>query len=266
MRVFGILNMTEDSFSDGGLYLAPRRAFDHAEELISAGADVIDVGPASSHPDSIPVPSAIQIDRLRPILSSELDNRILSVDCTNVDVQRFAIEQGVGYLNDIRGFCEPEIYPLLADSDTRLVVMHSISESEIAQRIDISPDEIIQRMFRFFDERVEALNGAGISSTRMILDPGMGFFLGTNPRTSIEVIAHLREIKSRYSLPVLISVSRKSFLQRLTGATATTTGAATLAAELFCFHEAVDFIRTHDPRQLRQAIAVWSALKEARIK
>ena len=263
MRVFGILNITEDSFSDGGLYLAPHRALDHARELIASGADVVDVGPASSHPDSTPVPPATQIDRLRPILASDLDNGALSVDCTNADVQRFAIEQGVGYLNDIRGFCEPDIYPLLADSDIQLVVMHSISESQIAARIDISPAEILERVYRFFDERIGALISAGISSRRLILDPGMGFFLGTDPKTSIEVLGHLRELKSRYSLPVLVSVSRKSFLQRLTSATAGTAGAATLAAEIFCVDEGVDFIRTHDPLQLQQAIAVWSTLKGA---
>lgn len=261
VRLFGILNITEDSFSDGGLYLAPHRALEHARSLIAAGADVVDVGPASSHPDSTPVSSATQIDRLRPILASELDKRILSVDCTSADVQRFAIEHGVGYLNDIRGFCEPEIYPLLADSSVRLVVMHSISNSEVAKRMDVSPAHILDRVLRFFDERLETLLSSGISSTRVILDPGMGFFLGTDPETSIEVLRHVREIKDRYSLPILISVSRKSFLQTLAGATTGTTEAATLAAEIFCFDQGVDFIRTHDPKRLQQAIAVWKALR-----
>lgn len=264
MRIFGILNVTEDSFSDGGRYLAPHRALGHARALVDAGADVVDVGPASSHPDSTPVSPATQIDRLRPILASELDNRILSIDCTNAEVQRFAIEHGVGYLNDIRGFSEPGLYPLLADSDTRLVVMHSISDSEIAERVDVSPAQVLNRLFRFFDERLENLIAAGISSDRIVLDPGMGFFLGTDPRTSIEVLRRLREIKRRYSLPILVSVSRKSFLQALTGETAETTQAATLAAEIFCFQEDVDFVRTHDPKQLLQGIAIWKALNNVR--
>lgn len=265
MRIFGILNITADSFSDGGRYLDPRLALEHANTLLASGADVLDIGPASSHPDSRPVAPEDQIERLRPIFAAKIDRKLLSIDCTNIDVQRFAIRHGVGYINDIRGFSDPEIYSMLADSDTSLVVMHSISTSEIAQRIDIAPDEILARVYRFFDQRLEGLLASGIARGRIILDPGMGFFLGTNPQTSVEILRRLPEIRRRYELPILVSVSRKSFLQRIAGTAANTSQAATLAAEIYCVEQGVDFLRTHDPKPLLQGVAVWRALREGRV-
>ena len=260
MHILGILNITEDSFSDGGLFLTPERALKHATSLFAKGADVIDIGPASSHPDSKAVSPSDQIERLRPILSSFPNLKQVSIDSTSVEVQNFALDIGVGYLNDIRGFPDPNFYPRLAESKTKLIVMHSISQTEIAKRMHVPSDQIVRRVLEFFDQRINQLLESKISSERLILDPGMGYFLGTDPMTSVEMLRGINEVKKRFALPVLVSVSRKSFLQNLIQKDANATESATLAAELYCFEKGVEYIRTHDPGQLQQGIHVWKAL------
>ena len=119
------------------------------------------------------------------------------------------------------------------------------------------------RIERFFETRLSALERAGIARARMIIDPGMGFFLGTNPRTSFTVLANLAQLRARFGLPILVSVSRKSFLRRITGRGAHASGAVSLAAELFAIRQGADYIRTHAPGALRDALLLDQALKES---
>ena len=154
---------------------------------------------------------------------------------------------GVAYLNDIHGFPDPALYPELAASPAKLIVMHSVQERGAATRVDVPPGEIMDRIARFFDTRLAALERAGIARERLILDPGMGFFLGTDPETSLTVLRRLPELKARFGLPLLVSVSRKSFLRRLAGRDASSSGAVSLAAELFAIRQGADYIRTHAP-------------------
>jgi dihydropteroate synthase type 2 len=261
MKILGILNITEDSFSDGGNFLAPKQALAHATRLMENGADVIDIGPASSHPNSKSVGPSSQIERLRPVLASLPNLKRVSIDSTSVEVQSFALDQGVGYLNDIRGFPEPDFYPRLAESTTRLIVMHSISQTEIAKRMHVPAHKIVDKVLDFFDRRVSQLVDSGISTERLILDPGMGFFLGTDPMTSVEILRRIHEVRARFALPVLVSVSRKSFLQTLTQQDANATQAASLVSEIYCFDAGVEYVRTHEPGQLRQGVQVWKTLR-----
>ena len=120
--------------------------------------------------------------------------------------------------------------------------------------------EIWGRIERFFDQRVAALEKAGVNRNRLILDPGMGFFLGTDMNVSFEVLRNLGRLRSRYGLPILVSVSRKSFLRKVTGRPLTEMAAASLASELFVTAQGSEFIRTHDPAALRDGLKVWSAL------
>ena len=119
------------------------------------------------------------------------------------------------------------------------------------------------RIERFFETRLSALERAGIARARMIIDPGMGFFLGTDPRTSFTVLGNLAQLKARFGLPILVSVSRKSFLRRLTGRDVQSSGAVSLAAELFAIRQGADYIRTHAPGALRDALLLDKALKES---
>jgi len=137
----------------------------------------------------------------------------------------------VAYLNDIRGFPDAAFYPQLAKSSAKLVVMHSVQDGQ-ADRREAPAGDIMDHIAAFFDARIAALTGAGIKRNRLVLDPGMGFFLGAAPETSLSVLARFDELRLRFDLPVLLSVSRKSFLRALTGRGPGDVGAATLAAEL----------------------------------
>ncbi len=260
-KLFGILNITEDSFSDGGQYLDFDKAVAHGHDLMEAGADVLDIGPASSHPKSKPVSAAEEIKRITPVVKAFGDAQIpVSIDTFQTETQRFALHQGVAYLNDIQGFADPTFYPELADADVKLVVMHAVQQRGPATLVETAPDEIWGRIERFFDDRVAALEKAGVNRGRLILDPGMGFFLGTDMDVSFEVLRNLGRLRGRYGLPILVSVSRKSFLRKVTGRPLTEMAAATLASELFVAATGSDFIRTHDPAALRDGLKVWSAL------
>ncbi len=260
--LFGILNVTADSFSDGGKYLETDAALAHAQALMAQGADVIDLGAASSHPDSADVGAAAEIIRLARIVPQLLEAGItVSVDSFEPDVQLWALGQGVQYLNDIQGFPHSDIYPALASASARLVVMHGVQGRGRARRQDVPADQIWDRIFSFFDERLAALAAAGIARERLVLDPGMGFFLGTDPEVSLEVLRHIDRLEARYGLPVLISVSRKSFLRAMTGRDVADIGPATLAAEIFAVAAGAGYIRTHAPGALRDALAVDAALR-----
>lgn len=252
MQLLGILNVTADSFSDGGRYLDPAAAIAHGAALAKDGADIIDIGAASSNPDAAPVAPAEEIARLAAVLP-HLKQLSLSVDSFSTEVQRWAIRQGVDYLNDIHGFADPALYPDLANSPCKLIVMHAIQARGIATREDVPPGEIMDRIFAFFDARLAALEQAGIARDRMILDPGMGFFLGTNPETSRTVLGRLPDLKRRYRLPLLVSVSRKSFLRAM--GDQDRLGEWTVAAEVRAVREGgADYIRTHAPAPLRAAL------------
>ncbi len=255
--IFGIVNITPDSFSDGGRYFAADAAIAHARKLASEGADVIDLGPASSNPDAEPVPAEEEIRRLAPVMEALAADAIpLSVDSFRPETQAFALAHGAAYLNDIRGFADSSFYPSLAASEARLVLMHSIQREGNADRRETPEGDIVQHICAFFEERIAALESAGIARHRLILDPGMGFFLGPRPETSFEVLARTDEIGDRFGLPVFISVSRKSFLRAVTGRAPGEAGAATLAAELLAAERGAGFIRTHDPAPLADALAV----------
>ncbi len=258
--ILGILNITEDSFSDGGRFLAAEAALAHARKLIADGAHILDIGAAASNPKAVPVPPAEEITRLAPVVEALKSTGVpLSIDTFAPEVQRWAMGQGVAYLNDIHGFPDPTLYPALAESESRLIVMHAVQASGVATKIDVPPETIFARVTEFFASRIAALTSAGIDRTRLVRDPGMGMFLGTRAQSSFEVLSRISDLKAAFGLPVLISVSRKSFLRHTTGRGIAEIGPASLAAELFAVFKGADYIRTHDPAALRDGLAVWAA-------
>jgi dihydropteroate synthase len=261
-KIMGILNITEDSFSDGGQFLDPEMALKKAEQLINDGAAIIDIGAASSNPETKPVPWQVEIDRLNPVIDRLHSRNVpISIDAFNPIVQKHVIEKGIQYLNDIQGFPDPEIYPELADSDCKLIVMHSVQRLGPATVVETKPEKVFRGIIEFFEQRLNALYDAGISLERIILDPGMGFFLGSNPGSSIYVLKNIKALKDRFRLPVLVGVSRKSFLGSIVGGrTALERGPATLAAEIYLCQEGVDYIRTHDVMALHDTLKVYRAL------
>jgi dihydropteroate synthase type 2 len=263
--IVGIVNITPDSFSDGGLYLEAEKAIAHAKSLRAQGADVIELGAASSNPDAAPVSPEEEVRRLDPVLS-ELrahDDYRVAVDSTQPEVQRYALERGVHYLNDIRGFPERTVYPALAASSCHVIVMHSIAQEPRAKRIPKTAKEAYGSIRTFFEQRIAQLTAAGIQRDRIILDPGMGFFLSSNPETSLAVLSKLPELQRLFGLPLMISVSRKSFLRNFKPVADCDIASRTLAAELFAAAQGVTYIRTHDARALAQALDTVEALRDA---
>jgi dihydropteroate synthase type 2 len=179
----------------------------------------------------------------------------ISIDSYALETQRWALSQQVDLLNDIHGFPRSEIYPELARASTRLVVMHALRDEGPARREDETPPDLFERILGFFRLRIEALTRAGIDRDRLILDPGMGLFLGNAREGSFLVLRRISDLKKAFGLPVLVSVSRKSFLRRR-GRPASDAGAATLVAELYAAAQGADYIRTHDPRALRAGFFV----------
>lgn len=269
VTIFGILNVTEDSFSDGGRFLEPAAALEHALTLVEDGADVIDVGAASSHPEAKEVGADEEIRRLAPVLDALGRRRIaFSVDSWRGEVQRFALARGAAFLNDIRGFGDAAFYGELARAQAGLVLMHSLTGGPRATREAAGADDVLRAIYEFFDARVAALEAAGIARSRLVLDPGMGLFLGTDIEASATVLRRLGDLRGRYGCDVMVSVSRKSVvagLARREGSSAIGVAereAATLSAELFAVGRGATFIRTHEPRQLRDALTVWNALED----
>ncbi len=260
-KIFGVLNITEDSFFDGKKYLDPQKAIQQAFLLKEQGADIIDIGAASSHPDSMDVSAETEIKRLSkviPILKKE--GFVISVDSFQPEVQLFAMEQGVDILNDISGFANPEIYSSLAKQSCSLIVMHSIQRKGKANRKNISPEAITDSLLEFFQSRLSELQEAGISRERIIIDPGMGFFLSSDPETSFEVLRNITLLKKAFQLPILIGISRKSFMQRFLGKDKNKIGASCGYLEFLLFEQGIS-IRTHNPDFLNDFLLIKNKLK-----
>ncbi|MEY4747238.1 MAG: dihydropteroate synthase type-2 [Candidatus Parcubacteria bacterium] len=258
-KIVGIVNITADSFSDGGKFIESEKAILKAGELLATGADIVELSGVSSNPRSKAVPTEVQIARMEPVLAALRCH--ISIDATNTEVQRWALSKSVSYLNDIKGFPDESLYPELAKSNPMLVVMHSISNLDKAVRVEKTVAEVFDSVYSFFEKRIARLLSAGIPCGRLIIDPGMGFFLAENPEPSLAVLADISEFKKRFDLPVMISVSRKSFLRNISPSSESDIGVRTLAAELFAAVQGVDYIRTHDARALKEAIFTYSAIE-----
>ncbi|MCL4128372.1 UNVERIFIED_CONTAM: hypothetical protein GTU68_004716 [Idotea baltica] len=262
LKIVGILNVTKDSFSDGGDYYETVDAIKHAKTLRDAGASIVEIGPASSNPDATEVTEQEELDRCRPVILQLRSLGIpFGIDSFRSGTQLYGIEQEASMLNDIHGFENPSIYPALAKSKAKLVVMHSIHRNSMVTREEYSIQQVADSVEGFFNQRLDSLLSAGISKDRIIIDPGMGFFLSSNPNTSFYMLQKLTELQSNFGCEVLISVSRKSFLRACAAVSTEESAPATLAAELYAAQRGVDYIRTHDVKALSTALKVDSALR-----
>ncbi|MEM9174176.1 MAG: dihydropteroate synthase [Myxococcota bacterium] len=258
-----IVNITEDSFSDGGRFLEAEAAIAHARGLAESGANWLELGPASSHPDAALVPPDEQIRRLAPVVEALAEGPLpLSVDATRPEVLEWALDHRVGMVNDVRGFPDEATRERVGASEALVVVVHSLLSQERATRDGATPDQVLASIDRFFDARLEELVRAGVDESRLIVDPGMGFFLGRDPRSSVAVLQSIPALRARFGRPIFVSVSRKSFLRAIASRDVDTVGAATLAAELYAARLGADYLRTHDVGALRDGLAVEAALEE----
>jgi dihydropteroate synthase type 1 len=260
--IMGIVNLTSDSFYAPSRAASADEAVRTTRHLLASEADIVDLGAAASHPDAIAVSAEEEIARLQPVLDGLKDLiRQISIDSFQPAVQRFALSRGIGHLNDIQGFSDETTYPALAESACKLVIMHSTQGRGGADRHGpLTETSALEAIVRYFDARLRRLEDAGIARDRLILDPGMGFFLSPQPEASLSVLANLYRLKAAFELPVLVSVSRKSFLRATTGLPPEALGPASLAAELHAISRGADIVRTHAPGDLRSALRVVQAL------
>lgn len=264
-RILGIVNLTRDSFSDGGRFLDPDAAVAQARQLAADGADVIDLGAESTHPDSEDVPADVEIARLTPVIEKLKANDIrVSVDTCKPAVIRRVLPLGVDYINDITALRDRESIEAVRSSTVKLIIVHSRALTARADRVETDPATIVDDIIRFFEQRVVELEQAGIARDRLIIDPGMGFFLGSNPEVSLAVLRDLERLQT-LDLPILVSTSRKSFIGALLGSPdaprpVEQRGAATLATEIWAAQQGASYIRTHDVRALRDALRLLATL------
>ena len=265
--IFGIVNVTRDSFSDGGRFLATDRALAHAEALLADGADVLDLGAESTHPDAEDVPAEVEVERLGPLVRTLVARgACVSIDTCKPAVMAKLAALGATIWNDVNGLRDAAALATAAElpAAVRFVVMFSRSAGARAERGAPvqDPAACFDEIRAFFAERIAACEAVGIDRQRLILDPGMGFFLCPSPGPSLFVLRHLGSLRE-FGLPLLVSVSRKSFLGALTGAAVADRGPATLAAELHAARHGAAFVRTHDVAALRAALAVEAAIEAA---
>ena len=259
-QIMGIVNLTPDSFSDGGRFLDPRAAIEHAHQLIEQGADLLDLGAESTRPGADPVRPAEELERLIPVIEgirSGGSTVPISVDTTKAAVARVALQAGASWVNDVSALDDPEMASVCAAAGCTLVLMHRRGTPKTMQR-DTRYHDLIGEVSAFLAERVGRAVQAGIPPERIVLDPGVGFgkALHDNP-TVIAMTPRLRATGHR----VLIGASRKRFIGELTGVAepservAGSIGAALAAAQL-----GADLLRVHDVGPTVQALRVYQTI------
>jgi len=260
-EIVGIVNLTADSFSDGGKYLSHELAVRWSLELVESGASIIDLGAESSHPDSEKVSVREEIDRLCPVVVSlKAEGIRVSVDTYKPDVMKAVLELGVDMINDITALGDSSAHSVVAEYDVPVVIMHSRSRDARAERGVWHCEDYMGSVMDYFRERIAWLESEGIRKERLIVDPGMGFFLGDNVEASLSVLRDLYRLKE-LGHKLYVSTSRKSFIGKVLDHPVTLRGDGTLATELWAALQGVDYIRTHNVKALRDGILMLSAIQ-----
>ena len=260
-RVMGVLNVTPDSFSDGGRFLDPATAVANAVRMVEEGASIVDVGGESTRPGAAPVSVAEELRRVIPVIE-ELRSRIgvpISVDTRRSQVMRAALAAGADMVNDVNALREPEAMHAVADSDAAVCLMHMLGDPQSMQEAP-RYDDVVTEVRDFLAERMAACRAAGIAEERIVVDPGIGF--GKTREHNLRLVARLHDFV-RLGRPILIGVSRKSTVGAITGRPVGERFAGSLAlATLAAWHGAA-IIRAHDVAGTVDALKVVAALRES---
>jgi len=261
-RVMGILNVTPDSFSDGGLQADRGGSIEHGLELVAAGADLVDIGGESTRPGAVPISCAEEMDRVLPVveaLAREVDVP-LSVDTTKAEVARAALDLGARMINDVSaGTLDPDMLPLAVERDAHVLWMHMQNTPPDMQDAPTYEDVVLE-VTEHLRRRVAASLKAGLQAPRIAVDPGIGF--GKRLKDNLELIRSLGELRS-LGLPIVVGVSRKSFLGRISGReNPRARDIETLAAVCAAHALGADVHRVHDVAATRRALSVQLAITD----
>lgn len=255
-RIMGILNVTPDSFSDGGRFDSLEAAVAQARRMAAEGADIIDIGGESTRPGYQPVDAAEELARVLPVLEAIIPEIgvPVSIDTRKAEVARVALKAGASLINDVWGLQrDPRLAELAAETCVETIAMHN--RGGIDPAIDILDD-----MLRFFETTIDIARRAGIRDDRLILDPGIGF--GKSLEQNLQAVKHVGRIRAM-GFPVLVGVSRKSSIGRITGREVGGRLAGTIAMNAWALRDGVDIIRVHDVAAHVDARAITEALRDA---
>ncbi|USX12510.1 dihydropteroate synthase [Oxalobacteraceae bacterium OTU3CAMAD1] len=256
-RVMGILNVTPDSFSDGGHYQSLEFAISHAEQMILDGVDIIDVGGESSRPGAPPLPLEDELRRVMPVLYALRDQGpAISVDTYKPQVMREAIIAGVDMINDINGFRAPGALEAVRDSDCALCIMHMQSDP---QHMQLAPSytDVVAEVIAFLRERIDAMIASGIDPRRLCIDPGFGF--GKTVEHNYALLRATRRLIEELDMPLLAGLSRKSMVGAVTGKPVEQRMAGSVGGALAAVAHGAVIVRVHDVAETVDALKVWQA-------
>ncbi len=257
--LMGVLNVTPDSFSDGGLFLDAAAAVEHGRRLVEEGADILDIGAESSRPGSDPVSEDEEWARLEPVLRCLLQqvNVPVSVDTYKPQTARRALEAGAHIINDITGLTNPAMIGAVAEHRAPVVIMHMRGLPKTMQQ-DVHYEDVVAEVKSFLTTQAERATAAGVG--QILIDPGIGF--GKNTEHNLQILRRLREFAA-LPYPLLVGPSRKSFLGKLTGADVGDRLGGTLGAVTAAVLAGADVVRVHAPKECRQAVLVADAIRGA---
>lgn len=256
----GILNVTPDSFSDGGKFLEPSEAMAQVDAMIAAGADLIDVGGESTRPGASEVTEQEEMDRVIPLIQairSRFDT-IVSLDSSKAAVMREAAAAGAGMINDVRALQEPGALSVAVQSALPVCLMHMKGEPRTMQQ---SPQyhAVVGEVLDFLISRRQACLDAGMADSRIVIDPGFGF--GKNLEHNVALLKHLDQLCSE--APVLVGLSRKRMFAQILNSDSADRTVASVSAALLCVQRGASIVRVHDVEPTVQALAVYQAVREA---
>lgn len=261
--VMGVLNVTPDSFSDGGRYADPAAAIQHGRDLFAAGAHLLDIGGESTRPGAARTPADEQIRRVLPVIQSlrkEMgDNCLLSIDTTRAAVARAALDAGVSIINDISaGDDDPQMLPLAAARSSPIVLMHMQGNPATMQK-NPTYRNVVDEIGIYLKDRAAAARAAGVAAHRILLDPGIGF--GKTVHHNLEILRRLSELTASGS-PLVLGTSRKGFLGRISGEGETRDRLfATAASVAWCVANQAAVVRVHDVEAMVKVVRVIEAIK-----
>ena len=257
--VMGILNLTPDSFSDGGQFSEPELAVQRALQMIADGADIIDIGGESTRPNAPKVSCCEELCRILPVIDALIDCGVpISVDTCKPYVMRETLKLGVDIINDIGGFNNPVSIDAVADSHCGLCVMHMQGTPQTMQD-EPHYDDVVTEVAKFLAQQVQRLSLAGVARERICLDAGFGF--GKNLAHNHALMRGLRQLQGASTLPMLVGVSRKRMIGAITGREAPTERIfGSVAAALWALNNGAHIVRVHDVRETVDAIRTWDFL------
>jgi dihydropteroate synthase len=255
--VMGIVNVTPDSFSDGGAFLDPAAAIAHARQLAEEGADLLDLGAESTRPGAAPVTAEEELARLLPVLEGLADVPVpISVDTMKPEVMRAALGHGAGMINDIAALRAPGAIEAVAASDAAVCLMHMQGEPRTMQLDPVYAD-VVMEVRDFLQARVDACTAGGIAAGRIVVDPGFGF--GKTVDHNLELLRHL-DVFARMGAGVLAGWSRKSSLGKITGRPTAERLVPSVVAAVLAVQRGATILRVHDVAATRDALAVLAAV------